>query len=45
VYFGTVEVAIRKMMQQIVEGKKAYLFFEQVGTLRAYAFQVLDGVR
>jgi hypothetical protein len=45
VNLSAVEVAVRKMMQQIVEGKKAYLFFQQVGTLRAYAFQVLDGVR
>ena len=35
---------VRKVVQQVVERKNAQLFFQQVGTLRAYAFQVLNGV-
>jgi hypothetical protein len=33
------------MVQQVVERKKTQLFFQQIGPLRTYPFQVFDGVR
>jgi hypothetical protein len=42
--FSAVNMAIGKMVQQVVEGEDAQLFFQQVGTLRPDAFQVLDGM-
>jgi hypothetical protein len=36
-------MAVGKMLQQVLEYKNAQLFFQQVGPLRPYAFQVFDG--
>jgi hypothetical protein len=45
VHLGAVDMTVRKMVQQIVERKKAQLFFQQIGPLRPYSFEVFDGVR
>lgn len=43
--FCAINMAIGKMMQQIVERKNAQFFFQQIGSLRPNAFQVLNGMR
>jgi hypothetical protein len=43
IYLCFIDVAIRKMLQQVLESKYTQLFFKQVGPLRSYAFQVFYG--
>jgi hypothetical protein len=38
IYFGFVNMPVRKMLQQIIKGKNIEFFFQQVGPLRTNTF-------
>jgi hypothetical protein len=44
VHFGFIDVAIGYQFEQVFKSEYVQLFFEHVGPLRPYTFQVLDGI-
>jgi hypothetical protein len=44
VHLGFIDVAVGDQFEQVFKSEDIQLFFEQVGPLRAYTFQVLNGI-
>jgi hypothetical protein len=44
VHFGFIDMAVGNKFEQVFKGVDIQLFFEQIGPLRPYALQVLNGI-